>query len=187
MLFHMPPLDEHEAVVCTRVGELRRALRGQVSEPRRWTGLLRRVASARAIQGSNSIEGLNVSLDDAVAAVGGGEPLDAPEDVWAAIQGYREAMTFVLQLADDPHFAYDASLIRSLHFMMMQYDLSLRPGRWRSGPSTFATSEPGSSCTKGPTPLRFLDLWRRSWRICAGKTLPCRRSSAARWRISTWS
>ena len=141
MLFHTPPLDEQEADVCARVDDLRRALRGQVSEQQRWTGLLRRVASARAIQGSNSIEGLNVSLDDAVAAVGGGEPLDAPEDVWAAIQGYREAMTFVLQLADDPHFAYDTSLIRSLHYMMMQYDLDMRPGRWRPG-AIFVRSEP---------------------------------------------
>lgn len=141
MLFNMPPLDEQEADVCARVDELRLALRGQVSERRRWTGLLRRVASARAIQGSNSIEGLNVSLDDAVAAVGGGEPLDAPEDVWAAIQGYREAMAFVLQLADDPHFEYDASLIRSLHYMMMQYDLDMRPGRWRSG-AIYVRSEP---------------------------------------------
>ena len=142
MLFHIPPLDEHEADVCARVDELRLALRGQVSEQRRWTGLLRRVASARAIQGSNRIEGLNVSLDDAVAAVGGGDPLDAPEDVWAAIQGYREAMTFVLQLADDPHFEYDVSLIRSLHYMMMQYDLAMRPGRWRPGAIYVLRSEP---------------------------------------------
>ena len=141
MLFRTPPLDEQETDVCARVDDLRLALRGQVSEQRRWTGLLRRVASARAIQGSNSIEGLNVSLDDAVAAVGGGEPLDAPEDVWAAIQGYREAMTFVLQLADDPHFAYDTSLIRSLHYMMMQYDLDMRPGRWRPG-AIYVRSEP---------------------------------------------
>ena len=158
MLFHMPPLDEHEAVVCTRVGELRRALRGQVSEPRRWTGLLRRVASARAIQGSNSIEGLNVSLDDAVAAVGGGEPLDAPDDVWAAIQGYREAMTFVLQLADDPHFEYDASLIRSLHYMMMRYDLDQRPGRWRSG-ATYVRSEPAQEIVyEGPDAIEVPGL-----------------------------
>ena len=141
MLFHMPPLDEQEADVCARVDELRLALRGQVSEQRRWTGLLRRVASARAIQGSNSIEGLVVTLDDAVAAVGGGEPLDASEEVWAAIQGYREAMTFVLQLADDPHFEYDVSLIRSLHYMMMQYDLGMRPGRWRPG-AVYVRSEP---------------------------------------------
>ncbi len=133
MLFSTPPLDEHEQAVCARVDELRRALRGQVSENRRWTGLLRRVSSARAIQGSNSIEGLDVTLDDAVAAVGGGDPLDTPEDVWAAIRGYRRAMTYVLQLADDPHFAYDASLIKGLHYMVMDYDLTKGPGRWRPG------------------------------------------------------
>ena len=133
MIFQPPSLDEQEKAVCVRVDELRTALRGQVAEGRRWTGLLRRVSAARAIQGSNSIEGLDVTLDDAVAAVGGGDPLDAPEEVWAAIRGYQEAMTFILQIADDPHFAYDASLIKSLHYMMMQYDLSKLPGRWRSG------------------------------------------------------
>ena len=133
MLFSTPPLDGHEQAVCERVDELRRALRGQVSENRRWTGLLRRVSSARAIQGSNSIEGLDVTLDDAVAAVGGGDPLDTPEHVWAAIRGYRQAMTYVLQLADDPHFAYDTSLIKGLHYMVMDYDLTKGPGRWRPG------------------------------------------------------
>ena len=158
MLFHTPPLDEQEADVCARVDDLRLALRGQVSEQRRWTGLLRRVASARAIQGSNSIEGLNVSLDDAVAAVGGGDPLDAPEDVWAAIQGYREAMTFVLQLADDPHFVYDASLIRSLHYMMMQYDLSMQPGRWRSGPVFVRDERTGDIVYEGPDAIELPEL-----------------------------
>ena len=140
MLFSTPPLDEHEQAVYARVDELRRALHGQVSEGQRWTGLLRRVTSARAIRGSNSIEGLDVTLDDAVAAVGGGDPLDAPEDVWAAIRGYRQAITFVLQLAGDPHFAYDTSLIKSLHYMVMQHDLTKGPGRWRPG-SIYVRSE----------------------------------------------
>jgi len=38
-------------------------LRYQLAEPRRWQ--LRRTLTARAIQGSNSIEGYQVSLDDA--------------------------------------------------------------------------------------------------------------------------
>ena len=95
--------------------------------------MLRRVAGARAIQGSNSIEGLHVTLDDAVAAVGGGDPLDASPHVWPAIQGYRDALTFILQLADDPSFVYDASLLKSLHFMMTKDDMRSGPGRWRSG------------------------------------------------------
>ena len=140
MLFSTPPLDEHEQAVCARVDELRRALHGQVSEDRRWTGLLRRVSSARAIRGSNSIEGLDVTLDDAVAAVGGGDPLDTSNDVWAAIRGYRRAMTYVLQLADDPHFSYDTSLIKSLHYIVMEYDLTRGAGRWRPG-AIYARSE----------------------------------------------
>jgi Fic family protein len=43
-------------------------------------------------------------------------------------------MTYVLQLAEDPHFRFDETLFRSLHFMMLSYDLSKNPGRWRPGP-----------------------------------------------------
>ena len=82
MLFQTPPLDEQERDVCTRLEVLRAALRSQVAPERRWSGMLRRVAAARAIQGSNSIEGLNVTLDDAVAAVAGMDPMDTPPHVW---------------------------------------------------------------------------------------------------------
>lgn len=133
MLFEAPTLDERELAVCAQLDSLRAALRYQVADERRWSGMLRRVAGARAIQGSNSIEGLHVTLDDAVAAVGGGDPLDASPHVWLAIQGYRDALTFILQLAEDPSFVYDASLLKSLHFMMTKDDMRSGPGRWRSG------------------------------------------------------
>ena len=133
MIFQTPNLDDREQDVVERIKELRQALRRQVAEPLTWVGLLRRVTFARAIRGSNSIEGINVSLDDAVAAAGDQEPLDAEDEVWAAISGYRNAMTYVLQLADDPHFTFDCSLLRSLHYMMMRHDLNKSPGRWRPG------------------------------------------------------
>lgn len=160
MLFSTPPLDGHEQAVCARVDELRRALHGQVSEDRRWTGLLRRVSSARAIQGSNSIEGLDVTLDDAVAAVGGGDPLDTPEHVWAAIRGYRQAMTYVLQLADDPHFAYDTSLIKGLHYMVMDYDLTKGPGRWRPGAIYVRSERTQKVVYEGPDALEVPGLMK---------------------------
>ncbi len=47
-------------------------LRFMLREPRRWYGPLRRTALARNVQASNSIEGHNVSLDDAAAAIDGG-------------------------------------------------------------------------------------------------------------------
>lgn len=134
MLFHSPDLTDQELEVIRRIDEIREALRYRFGEPRRWVGLLRRVMFARGIRGSNSIEGYNVSLDDAVAAVGGEEPLDAEQEAWTAVVSYRDAMTYVLQLSDDPHFNYDENLIRSLHYMMLRYDLDKSPGRWRPGP-----------------------------------------------------
>lgn len=134
MLFHTPELEDAERTVIDRIDEVRDALRNQLTAQRRWVGLLRRVMLARAIRGSNSIEGYNVSLDDAVAAVAGEEPVDAAADAWMAVSAYRDAMTYVVQLADDPHFEYTRALIRSLHYMMLKYDLDKSPGRWRPGP-----------------------------------------------------
>jgi Fic family protein len=134
MLFDTPQLDDAERAVIDQIDEVREGLRYQLTAQRRWVGLLRRVMLARAIRGSNSIEGYNVSLDDAVAAVAGEEPVDAAAEAWTAVSAYRDAMTYVVQLADDPHFTYTRSLVRSLHFMMIKYDLDKSPGRWRPGP-----------------------------------------------------
>lgn len=133
MLFHIPELTAQEMEIVRRIDRIRETLRYQLPEQRRWVGLLRRVTLARAIRGSNSIEGYNVSLDDAVAAVAGEEPIDAEHESWMAVLGYRDALTYVMQLADDPYFEYDEALIRSLHYMMLKYDLDKSPGRWRPG------------------------------------------------------
>jgi Fic family protein len=89
---------------------------------------------ARAIVGSNSIEGYNVDASDALAALENEPPLSTPTETRQAILGYRNAMTYVLQLADDPHFEFSQGFIRSMHYMMLEYDLRKNPGRWRPGP-----------------------------------------------------
>ena len=94
----------------------------------------------------------SVSLDDAVAAAEGQEPLDANTETRAAIRGYREAMTYVLQLADDSHFEWDETLLRSLHYMMISYDLSKRPGRWRLGPISVQRDTDRATVYEGPAP-----------------------------------
>jgi Fic family protein len=140
MIFHSPELTDQELQIIARIDRVREALRDQLPEEHRWVGLLRRVMLARAIRGSNSIEGYNVTLDDAVAAVAGEPPLDAEKEAWRAVVGYRDAMTYVLQLADDTHFVYDENLIRGLHYMMLCYALDKSPGRWRPG-SVFVVDE----------------------------------------------
>ncbi len=133
-IYATPTLDREEKKVIEETEKTRGAVRYSLSTSLRWVGVLRRNTFARAIRGSNSIEGYHVSAEDAIAAVVGEEPLDAEREPWAAVTGYRSAMTYVLQLARDPHFVYNEGFIRSLHYMMLSYDLSKHPGSWRPGP-----------------------------------------------------
>ena len=55
---------------------------------------------AKAVQASNSIEGYNASLSDVVATADGEQPMEADEATRLALVGYREAMTYVLQLLE---------------------------------------------------------------------------------------
>lgn len=133
MLYRTPKPDGSIEQVCGQIDELRYALRNRIGSAKRWVGLLSRQIFARNIQGSNTIEGYNVTRDDAVAAVAEDQPMDANTETWRAVTGYRDAMTYVLQLADDPNYGCSAELIKSLHFMMLRYDLDKHPGRWRPG------------------------------------------------------
>jgi Fic family protein len=150
MLFETPALDDREHGVLREIDDLRQTLRWQIAAPRRWVGSLRRLTFARAVQGSNTIEGYNATLDDVAAVVAGEEPLEASEETRRALAGYRDAMTYVLQLSEDPHFAFDETLLRSLHFMMMSYDLSKNPGRWRAGAVYVRNEATGNVVYEGP-------------------------------------
>jgi Fic family protein len=135
MIFQTPSLRPEEEAAIERINALRRQLGPYVADRRRWVGAVRRVLAARAIQGSNSIEGFDVSVEDALAAVGGEPPVEAESENWLAVTSYRRAMTYILQLSDDPHFHYSPDLLRSLHYMMTEYALrETSPGRWRTGP-----------------------------------------------------
>jgi len=133
MLFKIPKMLPTEMEVLQKINAMRQSLKNSISTPGRWFGVLRRATLARNIRHSNSIEGINVTKDDAMAAIQDDEPLTAEKSEWLATLGYRNAMTYVLQLADDPHFSYSEGLIRSLHFMMMQHELEKHPGRYRPG------------------------------------------------------
>jgi Fic family protein len=151
MLFATPTLTSDELDVVAWIEDLRRTLHFQTSgTPARWTGSLRRAMLARAIQGSNTIEGYTVDLADAMELAEGEGTVDPADDTRMAIAGYRDAMTYVLQLARDPHFTYSDGLIRSLHFMMLRHDMTRSPGLWRPGP-VFVHYEPtGQTVYEGP-------------------------------------
>jgi Fic family protein len=150
MLFWPPTLEaEHDVIELINASQDR--LRWSLHEPRRWNGSLRRVTQARSIQGSNSIEGYHASLDDVVALVEGEEPLDATTETREAISGYRDAMTYVLELGRQPEQpVIDATLLKALHFMMLRFDLSKRPGGYRPGAIWVRRESDGTTVYEAP-------------------------------------
>lgn len=134
MIYQEPELTDADLHVLSLIKEQREKL-GMFTNhnPRRWFGTLRKATLARAIRGSNSIEGYDASLDEAMAAVEEDEPpLDEKTETWLAINSYRSAMTYILQTCQDPTFEFGKQFLKSLHFMMLQWDMSKSPGQWRS-------------------------------------------------------
>ncbi len=163
VIFATPPLDPLDREVLRLIDRLREDLSRRVafrpgSGPRQWVGNLRRMALARAVQASNSIEGYDASLDDVVAAVDGEPTIDAGEETRLALSGYRDAMTYVMQVAQDPDADVDEGLIKALHFMMLKHDLGKSPGRWRSGWVGVRRESTGELVYEGPEAEAVPDL-----------------------------
>jgi Fic family protein len=135
MIHEVPALEQIDSEVVAMVHEQRTLLRHQVNQnPVRWTGFLRRNTFARAVQGSNSIEGYDANLAEAIEIIDDAKPETVEEETVRALVGYRNAMTYILRVHDDPHAAVNQEFIRGLHFIMVGYDLTKLPGQWRSGP-----------------------------------------------------
>ena len=132
MIYQTPELTGLDEDVLGQITELRSDLLPYLKKPRMWYGRIRQVFFARAVQGSTEIEGYTASIEDTAAIIADDPPLSADEEPRSAIAGYRDALTFVLQLATEP-VQVDVSLLRSLHFMMLKHDLSKNPGQWRPG------------------------------------------------------
>ena len=134
MLFTYRSLDDDEKRVEEATARLRADLRRYVStDPRRWTGLIARMTRARALAGSNSVEGINVSDDDAMAAIDREDPANTDRSTWQAVTGYREAMDYILQRRQSPSFTITEDVLLTVHFMICQSDYAANPGQYRPG------------------------------------------------------
>ena len=132
MIYQAPDLTIADEQVLKAISELRQTLRFRLYSPRRWYGTLRRATFARAVQGSNSIEGYHASDEDVAAVIEEEQPMDTREETRQAIAGYRDAMTYAMQLAKTDH-RIDRSVLLGLHFMIMKYRIQKNPGQWRPG------------------------------------------------------
>ncbi|MGW8955538.1 Fic family protein [Streptomyces sp. NPDC055709] len=133
-------MDADDRRVLEEIEEMRQGLRHALRAQPRWSGQLRRNLTARAIAGSNTIEGYAATVDDVEALMTGEEPLDTAARTRVELEGYQRTMTYIQALADaGDSFRYDEGLLNGLHFMLQSHHLDKRPGRWRDGP-VFVTS-----------------------------------------------
>ncbi|MBV8427972.1 MAG: Fic family protein, partial [Hyphomicrobiales bacterium] len=78
------------------------------------------------------------------------KPETLEEETARALFGYRTAMTYIIRVHDDPHAEVNAQFIRSLHFMMLSYDMTMLPGQWRPGAIYVIRSPSNERVYEGP-------------------------------------
>lgn len=151
MIYASPELDDADSGVIDMIERQKDRLKLYTqTSPKRWLGALRRTTFARAIRGSNSIEGYNATLDDALAIVEDDNVLDEQIETRMAIIGYRNALTYIFQAAADPYFEFSKQFLKSLHFMMTNYDMNKYPGQWRPGSIYIVDQPSGRAVYEGP-------------------------------------
>ena len=159
MLFTYNSLDVEERRVEEATARIHAELRFNViSEPPRWTGLLARMTRARALAASISVEGINVSDQDAIAAIDREDPASTDRETWRAVNGYREAMDYILQRRQSPTFQITEEVLLAVHFMICQSDLSSHPGQYRRGWVGVRNSDPGEVVHEGVDRDQLEDL-----------------------------
>ncbi len=146
-----PALDAELGELVRTVQALHARTGARLASVPDWAPGLHRVSLARAVQGSASLSGYLVSLDDALAVVDDEEPSGTTEEARTALLGCRDGLGCVLQMAMEEDLELSPSLIRSLHYTLLRADRRASPGRWRHGslPAP-ATGQPAGTPAETP-------------------------------------
>lgn len=108
--------------------------------PRTWEGRLRRDLEAEAVAASTRMEGVNVTVDEVRRILAGDRPTEVEPQDRQLVEGYRDAMNFVLRQADDPAFSWDRGLIVGLHDRVLAGRYAQGAGRLRTDTQVWVTN-----------------------------------------------
>ncbi len=103
--------------------------------PRAWAGRLRGELEAEAVAASTSMEGVPVTVDEVRRILAGESPPEVRPEDQALVEGYRQAMEFVLRRADDAAFRWTRELVVALHDRVLA-------GRYDEGAGRLRTDKP---------------------------------------------
>ncbi len=134
-IYRTPALTPRDRAVLDEIHYLETMLAGSLRAGPAWAGGLRRTAQARAVQGSNSIEGYRVPIAEALAAVDRQpSPRAADAAAVAHVRAYRKAMGTVLAWGASGGTSWDGATIRMLHAALLEGFPETSPGQYRTGP-----------------------------------------------------
>ncbi len=112
--------------------------------PRSWEGRLRRDLEAEAIAASTIMEGVPVTVDEVRRVLAGDQAIDIAKENRDLVEGYRDAMSFVLRRADDPSFTWNRELLIGLHDRVLGGHWAEGAGRFRERPRFVVDTLTGS-------------------------------------------
>lgn len=121
--------------LCKELDRWRAQLDYRGPLPRAWAGRLRRELEAEAVAASTSMEGVPVTVDEVRRILAGESPPEVRPEDQALVEGYRQAMEFVLRRADDAAFRWTRELVVALHDRILA-------GRYDEGAGRLRTDKP---------------------------------------------
>lgn len=130
----------------------RRRLDAKGPLPRAWSGRLRRDLEAEAVAASTIMEGVPVTVDEVRRILAGEEPAEVSEENRRLVEGYRDAMSFVLRRADDPNFHWDRELLVNIHDRVLGGRYALEAGRLRTTQRHVVNAATGQQVFLPPPP-----------------------------------
>jgi Fic family protein len=117
---------------------------------RTWLGRLRRDLEAEAIAASTSMEGVPVTVEEVRRILAGEQPPEVSDEDRALVEGYRDAMAFVLRRADDPSFSWNREMVVALHDRVLAGRFAEGAGRMRTGPTSVVRRDTGETVFSPP-------------------------------------
>jgi Fic family protein len=127
------PFDPHAvAALCRELDAWRARLDSKNTLLRSWDGRLRRDVEAEAVAASTSMEGVPVTVEEVRHILIGEKPPEVSPASRDLVDGYREAMGYVLRRSDDPNFRWNRELLVGLHDRILAGHHGAGAGRLRS-------------------------------------------------------
>ncbi len=123
-----------------------------------WLGRLRRDLEVEATAASIRMEGIAVTVDEVRSILAGERPAGVSSEDIDLVDGYRDAMRYVLTRADAASFSWQSELVLALHHRVLAGSYAKGGGRFRENQNWLTNRHTGEQVYLPPEPERVPGL-----------------------------